>query len=211
MDEQKGEKVTAQRPAWNTIHQAGGKVYVTGANIASFAADILDLEINCEINKKEAQKMHSNKHKIVLYHNPQAGVENPEIYRRNYGLGVWLANYDGNMNYNYSSSFNHAWNDFDHPKYRDHNFTYPTINGAIDTIAWEGYREGIKDIKYATTLRLEMEKFRKGPDLQKAELVKRIDKWFEFLTLENRNLDTIRLEIINFILLLKNTSQGRIQ
>ena len=32
-------------------------------------------------------------------------------------------------------SFGSIWNDFDHPTYRDHNLTYPTIDDVIDTIA----------------------------------------------------------------------------
>ena len=40
----------------------------------------------------------------------------------------------------------------DHPKYRDHNLTYPTADGVIDTLAWEGFREAVDDVRYLTTL-----------------------------------------------------------
>ena len=36
--------------------------------------------------------------------------------------------------------------------YRDHVFAYPTLNGVIDTIQWEGFREAVDDVRYLTTL-----------------------------------------------------------
>ena len=45
-----------------------------------------------------------------------------------------------------------TWNDWDHQKYRDQNFTYPVSNGILSTIQWEGFREGIDDVRYLTTL-----------------------------------------------------------
>ena len=36
--------------------------------------------------------------------------------------------------------------------YRDHVFAYPTSNGVIDTIQWEGWREGVDDTRYVATL-----------------------------------------------------------
>ena len=59
------------------------------------------------------------------------------------------ADYDGGMTY----IFYHGWNDFYGKRYRQHNFVYPTADGLIDTIQWEGYREGIDDLRYLGTLR----------------------------------------------------------
>ncbi len=44
------------------------------------------------------------------------------------------------------------WNDFDSSRFYDHNYTFPTTSGVIDTIQWEGFREGIDDTRYLTTL-----------------------------------------------------------
>jgi hypothetical protein len=54
--------------------------------------------------------------------------------------------------YAYQHSFCNIWNDFDDPVFRDHVFAYPTVNGVIDTTAWEGYREGVDDVRYLTKL-----------------------------------------------------------
>ena len=194
----------AQRPAWKTIREAGGKVFVAGQH-GHFekVGDLLNLIVMYGIPLKEvAAKWHSAGHKIWCYANPQGGVESPEVYRRNFGLLLWQANYDGASTYVYQHGFGNIWNDFDHPTRRDLNFTYPTVDGVIDTIAWEGYREGIDDIRYATTLKLETEKAKKLKDKGVRELALSAEKYLEELDV-NRNLDTVRLEIIDYILKLQ--------
>jgi len=46
-------------------------------------------------------------------------------------------------------------------------FVYPTVDGVIDTIAWEGYREGIDDLRYLATLRKAIGKAEKSAAAQK--------------------------------------------
>ena len=49
--------------------------------------DILDSECHTyELNQRKF--WHKYGHKILSYGNPQVGVENPEIYRRNYRICV---------------------------------------------------------------------------------------------------------------------------
>jgi hypothetical protein len=155
IDEASSEMISRQRKAWKAIHDAGGKLFAAGWTPGHFEllGDILDLFVDGQIPKKtEADKFHSVKHRVFSYNTPQAGVENPFVYRKNYGLRVWQQDYDGAMAYAYQDGFGSIWNDFDHPKFRDHNFTYPTVNGVIDTLAWEGFREGVDDVRYITTL-----------------------------------------------------------
>lgn len=56
------------------------------------------------------------------------------------------------MIYAYQHCFGACWNDIDHSVYRDHNLTYPTVDGVIPTMAWEGLREAVDDVRYVTTL-----------------------------------------------------------
>ena len=65
---------------------------------------------------------------------------------------LWANGYDGAMPYAYQHCFGSCWNDIDDPIYRDHIFTYPTADGVIDTLAWEGFREATDDVRYLTTL-----------------------------------------------------------
>jgi len=202
-DEATGERLTSQRPAWEATRRIGGKVFVAGYRGKNFPSmgDIQDLLICAGVpSKEEADKWHSVGHKIWCYANPQGGVENPEVYRRNFGFSLYKCNYDGAATYAYQHSMGNIWNDFDHLWCRDLNFTYPTVDGVIDTIAWEGYREGIDDIRYATTLRLKIEEAKKSGDKKLKETASEAEKYLKTCDVERGNLDTIRLKIINYIL-----------
>ena len=160
-DEARGEKLKAQRAIWERVHKAGGKVFVAGSQGHNFPAlgDLQDLLV-CygDPSKEEAALWHSKGHKIFCYANPQSGIEEPETYRRNFGLLLAANDYDGGMTY----IFYHGWNDFSGRRYRQHNFVYPTVDGVIDTIQWEGYREGIDDLRYLATLRKAIETAKKS-------------------------------------------------
>jgi len=208
IDETRGEMLKKQRPIWNAIHEAGGKIFVAccdtkrGAD-SSFhlVGDLQDLVIyNGVPLRSEAAQWHRKNHRIWSYCNPQSGVENPEVYRRNYGLMLYLNNYDGFATYCYYEAFGNPWDDFDHVGVRDHNFVYPTADGVIDTIAWEGYREAIDDIRYATTLREAAVNARKNG---KTQLADQAEKWLESIDAEHADLDQLRQQMIDWILKLK--------
>jgi hypothetical protein len=160
VDEATADALTAERPAWEAVHAAGAKVFVAGYTAATHppgnyavVGDIQDLLV-CALapDPAEAANWHSQQHLIFDYANPQVGPELPGTFRRNYGLLLWQADYDGAMDFAYHWSFANIWNDFDHDTYRDHNFTYPTVDGVVDTLQWEGWREGVDDTRYLGTL-----------------------------------------------------------
>lgn len=155
IDEASPDMIRRQRKAWQAVRDAGGKIFSAGWTPGHFEllGDAVDLFVDGQLPQKaEADKFHRVKHRVFSYNTPQAGVENPLVYRKNYGLRLWQQEYDGAMTYAYQDGFGSIWNDFDHPKFRDHNFTYPTVDGVIDTLAWEGFREGVDDVRYITTL-----------------------------------------------------------
>lgn len=154
IDEASGEMLKSQREAWAAAQQAGAKTFVACYQ-GTFEA--MGKLLNCAIiagapDLEEVRKWHSVGSEIFCYANPQVGVEDAQVYRRNFGLRLWAAGYDGATDYAYQHGFHHVWNDFDDKSYRDHNFTYPTLDGVVDTIQWEGFREGVDDVRYATTL-----------------------------------------------------------
>jgi len=159
IDEATGTTLLNERAGWQAVHEAGAKVFASGYyQHYDAVGDLLDVAIIQPTPRKEqADLYHSVGHQIYNYSNPMVGIEDPEIYRKNYGFLLWTNNYDGVMNYAYQRNFGHIWNDFDpeatqpHP-YRDHNFTYPITDGIISTIEWEGFREGVDDIRYLSTL-----------------------------------------------------------
>lgn len=154
IDEAEGSLLSSQRQLWSELRKKGIKIFVAGyKKTFELIGDQLDLLVFAGApDITEADKLHSVGHKIYSYNNPQVGAENPYIYRKNYGLEIWRAGFDGVMTYAYQASFRSIWNDFDHLRFRDHNFVYPTVNGVIGTIAWEGFREAVDDVRYITTL-----------------------------------------------------------
>ena len=78
---------------------------------------------------------------VYIYANPHSGKEQPYTYRRNVGLLLYKFGVNGA-----SSSHDFLGSD------TDMSFVYYTKNGQIDTLPWEGWREGCDDVRYLTTL-----------------------------------------------------------
>ncbi|MCP4612791.1 MAG: hypothetical protein GY845_29190, partial [Planctomycetes bacterium] len=214
VDEAKGNALAVQKDAWEAIRRAGGKIFASGVRAGHYSdperspgnfgymGDIQDLLVCHGVPyAEEAERWHSYDHEIFCYSNPQVGEEKPETYRRNFGLLLWQRDYDGMMDFSYQHRFGNVWNDFDDSTYRDHVFTYPTVNGVIDTIQWEGQREGIDDLRYLTTLLNTIETAKtQGKGTSSAE---------DYLSslkdsdLASKDLETIRSEIIAHILSLQ--------
>ena len=197
IDEAKDERLRSEIPAWKAIHEAGGKVFVAVNQLAyKDVADVLDVAVSrAKPTKIQAEAYHKYGNKIFSYANPHSGEENPEIYRRNYGITLLQTGYDGYMDYAYQKSFGSFWNDFDSKRHREETFTYPINNGIILTIQWEGLREGIDDVKYVSTLLNKM-------DILKAQ-GKNIAIFEEFINSINSkdDLDETRNKIIDMIIL----------
>ncbi|MDD2708889.1 MAG: hypothetical protein PHV34_12965 [Verrucomicrobiae bacterium] len=206
IDEATGEKLNAQREAWQAVHEAGGKIFVAGYRQINFEAvgDIQDVLVCCgPPNREEAAQWHGKKHKIWCYFNPQGGVENPLVYRKNYGLLLWQNDYDGACTWAYNWSMGNIWNDFDNKACRDPNMAYPTVDGVIDTIAWEGYRAGIDDVRYVTALTAAIEAARTANNPKKAKQLAAAENFLKNLKqcdLDRENLDSLRRQIADHIM-----------
>ena len=137
-----------------TVHDAGAYVFCSQSPTQALAVkDVLDLAIgNSTFTAAQIAEFQATGHQIYSYGNPQSVPEFPRTFRKNYGLFLWQRGYDGAAIYAYQHNFGVCWNDFDSATYRDHNFTYATGNGVVDTIQYEGYREGINDLRYLAAL-----------------------------------------------------------
>ena len=203
-DEASGDRLRSQRALFKKVHAAGGKVFVAGYKDSyKLVGDLLDLPIFAgRPDALFAQAYHAAGHRIGSYANPQGGVEEAETYRRNFGLALWKAGYDCAMTYAYMHSFTHAWDDFDNAVYRDHNMAYPTVNGVIPTIQWEGYREGYDDLRYLATLEDLIERARRldGPA---GEAARDAQVWVLQIDPEGTPLDDIRAGLVERILTIR--------
>jgi len=153
IDEAKGKRLSSQRAAWERVHQEGAGVF-TACHEGDWklVGNLLDVAVlSGPFKSEDVRAWHSLGKRVLIYSNPQAGVEDARIYRENYGYRLWMNGYDGAMDYAYQHGFSCIWNDFDNERYRDHVFAYPTTDGVIDTIQWEGFREAVDDVRYLST------------------------------------------------------------
>ncbi|MDP4191174.1 MAG: hypothetical protein Q8858_06415 [Bacteroidota bacterium] len=196
IDEARGEKLKAQRPEWEAAHEVGAKIFVAGySDTFSDMGDLLDLGIiQGPLNKEQPALYHSIGHQVFSYSNPQVGQENPEIYRRNYGIALWKAGYDGEMDYAYQKNYGSIWNDFDNNRYREETFTYPTSDGIISTVQWEGFRQGVNDVRFLSTLLNKIDKLK-----QQGKKTSELEKWVNSID-PSGDLDELRNKIIDKIL-----------
>ena len=202
IDEASGDRLRAERQAFQAVHEVGAKVFVACyRDYFDVVGDLLDVPVwSGAPDAEEAAKAHGVGHRILNYGHPQCGVEEPETYRRNFGLLLWQAGYDGAMDYAYQHSFTHIWNDFDNASYRDHTMAYPTVNGVVGTVEWEGFREAVDDVRYMTTL-LEAIEAAESAGADGAREARRAEAWVGAIDPQG-DLDLLRREIIARILAL---------
>lgn len=204
-DERRGEELLRQRKAWEAAKTKAAAKIIVSSFPGQFEAvgDLLDLCVWFGTpSREEAAKWHGVGHKIWNYYNPQAGVENPDISRRNYGLWLWNENYDGNSPYCYIDIDSMPWNDFGATYYRRHGFVYPTANGVVDTVQWEAHRTAVFDVRYVTTLRLAIDAALAGPDETKKNVARQAQEYLETFKPESSStdLDVVRRKMTEFIL-----------
>jgi len=196
IDEATGDRLKAQQSAWKAVQDAGGKTFVAcyKQTYETMGALLNTAVLAGRPDPEEAKKYHSVGSEVFCYAYPQVGNEEPETYRRNFGLVLWKAGFDGAMDYAYQHGFGHVWNDFDSPHYRDHNFTYPTVNGVVGTVQWEGFREAVDDVRYVTTL--EHVLATAGDTEHGAEA----RKWLAELEPDGADLYAVRQQVVDYIL-----------
>ncbi len=196
-DELKEPDLGRSKPFYQKFREVGARTFVAGeGNFFNSLYPYLDIAIIRGAQPQEklrqaVKQAHDRGMKAWVYSFPQCGREEPETYRRNFGLLLWKLGFDGSCNY--QASMNHPWDDFDHPTFRDEIMTYPTIDGLIPTIQWEGWREGIKDVRYlSTAINLSHKTSNKAA---RAEFL----QWIDNMDV-NGDLSQIRKKMIYYIL-----------
>ena len=123
--------------------------------------------------------------KIYVYGNPRGGLLLPELRRRNDGLGLWRVGFDGTMNWAYTHI------DGDGVRQRmSYGTVYRTNGGVLDTLHWEGCREGVDDVRYLTTLLATLGScMGRFPE---EELISRTSEWLCKMDVARGDLDAIR-------------------
>ena len=147
--------------------------------------------------RKAIDGMHRQGRKILTYMNPSGGTPLPQLQRRNEGLGLWRVGFDGTKTWAYTHNSGGATQ-----QALNHAKVFRTADGVLDTLHWEGYREGVDDVRYLTTLSATLRdaagRFPKEP------LVAETFAWLTEIDVATGDLDAIRTEMADRIVALLN-------
>jgi hypothetical protein len=128
--------------------------------------------------------------------NPMIGLEQPDLYRQNYGLHLWKGGWDGACNFAFQADFgvggwrnDAGWDDFNvdpNQRWTDHNMTYAGLDGPFDTIQWEGFREGVDDVRYLRTLEDHIARAQAAGRPEVAALGRSIETWLHRIPIHSK-------------------------
>lgn len=200
VDEAYGQALSNEYDLWEDAGKLGARFYTTlmSQNLPLVAGRIALASVSHNMKKSAAKMQHEAGTRIWSYANPQSDLLGQAFpYRVNYGLGEWLADFDGYGVYAYNESNHHPWNQWDGMEW---SYVFQTADGVCDLINWEGQREACDDVRYATLLmRLISEK-------PSSEAADRAKKYLEGLdpTHPAYDPDAVRAKMIVFILELMN-------
>ncbi len=171
VDEGKNRPISDQHAAWRSVRAAGAKVFAAGSgDYFERSAGLTDLLVYRGIpNREVAKKQHQVGNKIFKYGKPQAGAEDPLPWRKSFGIAAWQADYDGVMPYAFQAQSGSMWNDWDGLYYRTSSLAYPAADKPISTLAFEGLREAVDDVRYLTALENAISRKRRAVDLSRSE------------------------------------------
>ncbi len=206
-DEGGYECIKGERLSWRAAHAAGAKVRVSAHNHKKmlYPLDFMIMpRMPSKIRAEYVAKFHEAHPNGLAgwYADPHSGPENPDYFRRIHGLMAYKANYDVSSNYTW---YRNDWNDFAiayESNYRGIIMVYAISDRILDTLAWEGVREGLDDIRYATKLKLLAYEAEKSPDADVLHLGRRALAFITYWDVRE-NADTFRMECVNYIMQLE--------
>ena len=127
------------------------------------------------------------------------GSENPAYNRRQYGMAAYLSGWNCTCNYAHHYG---PYNDASSP-YKPMVFAYGSGDGVIDTLQWEGFREGIDDIRYATLMTSLARQAALSEDLGTRYAGGLALQFLAEFKRDEEDLNMCRLEMANFIIRLR--------
>ena len=187
------------RPVYRAYQQAGLKFCIAGSdNVFNKAGYLYDWH-NVAKDAVDGSSTHLwndlGMNHVAWYANQHVGAENPAFNRRQNGMGAYLAGYTALCNYAHHFG---PYND-DSTGYKPMVFAYGTGDGVLDTLQWEGFREGLDDIRYATLLTQLARKAQKSDDVDVRYLGGKALQYLAAFDRTAGDLDTCRAEMTRFI------------
>lgn len=200
-DEPGAQWVMNVRPFWRLTNQNGLKTQLAGhEQLFTKGGYLLDLHQQAGYPSESEKSRHQNDvgfAHVAFYAGQHNGVENPDYIRRQHGLLSYLSGFSAVHNYMFAFG---PWNDLPSTLYKPMVLAYPISNGLVDTLAWEGFREGIDDVRYATRLLQLAHTAANSTDMDRIYTGRKTLMWLSLMNGESADLLQVRLEMINRIL-----------
>jgi len=210
-DEQGPAWIAKTRPIWRLLHEQGFRSEIAGhSHYLVKGAHMLDV-YPAAVSPSDLLKTrpwNAVGHTWMGFYAIQhIGVENPSFVRRQHGMLGYLSDFSMVDNYEFAYG---PWSDWVHELYKPMVLAYPTSRGLVDTLAWEGFREAIDDLRYATLLKILARDAVQSGDLDRIYAGRKALLWLALVDGETADLNTVRLEMIRYILdLLERAGAGK--
>lgn len=134
---------------------------------------------------------------VGFYATQHTGSENPQFIRRQHGLLGYLNNLS--LVYNYEFALG-PWNDLASELYKPMVVSYLNRGGLVDTLQYEGFREGVDDMRYATKLKMLADEANRSDDTERKLEARKALQFLALLQADEMDLEQVRAEMINYIL-----------
>ncbi len=146
------------------------------------------------------ERWHSLATPFLLYVSYDAGVENPDVWRRHLGLECYLLGYDGFILPSLVEK-DSPWTENASKTHRSRSFLYPTRTGYIQTLAWQGVLDAVVDAKCLSAVnRLACEaRYLAEKDNRIAIEGRKALSWMEWLRPKVYDPEAVRLDSLAWI------------
>jgi hypothetical protein len=134
---------------------------------------------------------------VGFYASQHTGSENPQFVRRQHGMLGYLNNLSMVFNYEFALG---PWNDLAYDLYKPMVLAYLNRGGLVDTLQWEGFREGIDDMRYATKLKLLVQEAVDSGNTERMLEGRKALQYLALLDGAEMDLDGVRAEMTQYIL-----------
>lgn len=167
-------------PFWALLHKYGFEAWTDSGIAPDISWSVGMNDAPASARHIEAWNWHRGSSRVVSYAGTFSGPSCPDMWRRVKGLRYYYADFDGLHEYDFNYNRWNQWDDYHwRGSYSQFVMCYFTYDGLISTLAWEGDREAIDDVRYLSLLRMRAEAAMKSDDPKIRALGKQHYAWMD--------------------------------